>query len=274
MSIRKFSLIAAVTAVAAMAMAGSALASGGASLTTSKADPATNVTAGKANAGGLFLDVTNCEAADTSCTGSGGTSPTQVLDGVDIINISYSGEVSIGKSKQPICQNATIAALSYKNALAACNGSMMGAGGATVCLGNVTPGSPCSPVAAKTIVFRGPDFTDPGLFGAPGKVYPGITLYADIGAGVAVVPATITPASKADKTNGYKSTLHVFGSGDPTTPPSQSITDFYANVNAGVKTKCGITGQTGTTNIKYQGQWLGNSVAKQDNTTQPCSYQP
>lgn len=276
MSIKRISLIAVAAVVAVFAMASSALADNGASLTTTKADPVTNVTAGKANAGGLFLDVTNCNSADTSCTGSGGTSPTQVIDGIDLINISYSGEVSIGKSKQPICQNATISALSYRNAMAACNGSMMGSGGGTVCLGNVTVGSPCSPVSARTIVFRGPDFTDSlGLFGAPGKIYPGLSLYADIGAGVAVVPSTLTPASKDDKNAGYKTTLHVFGSGDPVTPPSQSITDFYANVNTGVKTKCGITGQSGNATIKYQGVWVvDGDVPKVDQTTQNCSYQP
>lgn len=279
MSIKKVSLIAAAATVAVLAMATSALANNGAALTTTKANPVTNITAGKPQSGGLFLDVTNCESSDTSCTGSGGRTPTQVSDGVYGQDISWSKEVTIGKSKQPVCTSATVSALTYENALKACNGSVMGSGGATVCLGGLVTGTPCSAVTAKVLVFRGPDFTDPGLFGAPGKIYPQLNLYADIGVGVAVLPAVIVTPTKANKTAGYSKTLHVFGSGPHTSPPSQSITDFWANVNYGVKTKCGTLLTTGSVNIKYQGEWDTSATAqgtvdKTDNTTQACSYVP
>ena len=276
MSIKKCSLIAAATVVAALAMASSAFADQGAELATSQASPTTNNTAGKAMAGGLFLEVQNCETADTSCTGSTGTAPTQVIDGIDLINISWSGQVGLAKPKNPVCNPATISALTYKNALIACNGSQLGNGGATVCLGGIAQGSPCSAVTARTLVFRGPDFTDSGgLFGAAGKVYTQLLLYADIGVGVAVVPSILTPANSAEKANGYKTSLRVFGSGDPVSPPSQSITNFHANVNSGLKVKCGLAGQTGNVNILYQGVWVVDGGApKQDQTTQNCSYVP
>jgi hypothetical protein len=279
MSIKKFSLIAAAATVAVLAMATSASANNGATLNVTKADPVTNITAGKPQSGGLYLDVVNCQPSDTSCTGSNGVSPTQVSDGVYGQDISWSKEVTIGKSKQPVCNSATISALTYENALKACNGSLMGLGGATVCLGGVTPGTACSAVQAKALVFKAPDFTDPGLFGAPGKIYPQLNLYADIGVGVAVIPAVIVTPTKANKTAGYSKTLHVFGSGPHVSPPSQSITDFWANVNYGVKTKCGLAGQTGSVNILYQGEWDTDATAqgtvdKTDNKTQACSFVP
>jgi hypothetical protein len=225
MSIKKVSLIAVAATVAVMAMATSALANNGAALTTTKADPVTNITAGKPQSGGLFLDVTNCQPTDSGCISSGGSAPTQVSEGVYGQDISWSKEVTIGKSKQPVCNSATISALTYKNALAACNGSQMGVG-------------------------------------------------------VAVIPAVIVTPTKTNKTAGYSKTLHVFGSGPHVSPPSQSITDFWANVNYGVKTKCGLAGQTGNVNIKYQGEWdtdatpQGGTPDKTDNTTQNCSYVP
>jgi len=277
MSIKKCSLIAGATIVAVLAMASSALADQGAKLTTAKASPSTSITAGKANTGGLYLDVTNCNPGDSSCISSGGTTPTQVLDGINLINISWSGEVILAKPKNPTCSEATLAGLSYKNALLACNGSELGNGGATACAGGATVGGACTALSADVIVFRGPDFTDPGYFGKPGKVYTQLNLYADVGPLQVVVPSVLTPASKADKANGLKTTLHVFGSGDPTSPPSTSLTDLWANVNSGLKVKCGLAGQTGSTTIKYQGQWVVDDpspTVKTDSTTQPCSYVP
>ncbi|MFN8113651.1 MAG: hypothetical protein U0R51_10695 [Solirubrobacterales bacterium] len=286
MSMKKFSLIAAAASIAVLAMASSALANNGASLSNAKADPVNNIPAGLSQQGGLYLDVTNCESTDASCISSGGTAPTQVSDGVWGTQVSWSGQVSVAPSKQPVCAQATIAALTYQNAMKACNGSVQGTGGATVCLGGLTTGTPCSAVQAKVIVFRGPDFTDPdlgggnGLFGKAGKVYKSVNLYADIGVGVAVIPAVFTPASKATKAFGpYKTTLNVFGSGPHVAPPSQSITDFWANVNAGVKVKCGLAGQTGSVNIDYLGVWDTSATPqgqpdKNDPAQQACSYQP
>ncbi len=102
----------------------------------------------------------------------------------------------------------------------ACNGSMLGSGGATVCLGGTVIGIRVlgRPGEDDRVPWSGLHVDPAGCSAQPGKIYTALNLYADIGVGAAVVPAVLTPASKDDKAAGYKTTLHVFGSGDPVDP--------------------------------------------------------
>lgn len=265
MSIKKCSLIAAAAVVASLAMANSALATDGATM-NAKAAPTTGITAGKANAGGLNVELVNCEPSDTSCTGSSGTSPTKTIGGVDGVAIAWTKQVLMGKSKQPACPPASITGVTLKTAQLNCVGSQIGSGRATVCLdftgGPTYPaGGPCTAVISNTPTVA--------YVGAPinidGKDRSSILFYAEVGAGSSVVPSYVAPSTGTLKSAGYKTVLNVFGSG----PGASNITDFWANVNGPVKTKCDL----GTTSIDYLTIWDMSApvVDKADTKSQACT---
>ena len=230
---KKCSLAAATAAIAFVAMAGSAFANNGAEITTASPKPVTGVVAGAANTGGVYFDLTNCyDGGDSSCVSSGGVTPTKTIGGVNGVQLRWSTELKVSKSKAPICTSAQVASTTLKQALIACGGSQLGSGQASVCVGAPGANNACGVVfQAQAVVFRGPDVT------IGDKTYPGLLMYANLtGSSSTSIPAYIAPESvKAFKDAGFKTVLNVFGSGSGTT----NITDFAANLTGGiVKTKC------------------------------------